>query len=479
MPFTALYKGNTINSLLLNSEKWDELKASEQEYRKLKCPECEEIMIARAGAEYKISPHFAHRSDLIENAESDSKPCSLKSESSEHLYIKQWAFTECQSLGLLAEIEKRIPTDNGFQIADVCVPDKHKILEVQVSTQTEEKYLERHDAYSQTGYETLWITWKKEIPELPSAKISIQSKGKVLKNRKNIITAEQFSLLTPVVYFNEPKWRRTLDWEDLWGHNIDTIDKSVSLFNLIKTFMFEIERYEVSCSVCHKPHWCGQRCTEIKPMVETLIIKSRREQIDEARSKFPEIYSFLSNKYRSQLQAYLKGEESNIGELIEELVAEWNEKKEVISEHRNIMKAFQITNPKSYKHLQKEYPRELELYLNGEDNDIPYIIDDLREQVQRKEEEQREGKRLKEMEETEKGATQTVPGPLHDLSVYAIEDFRRHFNGEAYDHSMELDLKYTHREIYNAARIAHENRMWGLKRGMPTVCRVFLENLKN
>ena len=112
MPFTALYKEDRINSLLLDPEEWSELKASEKEYRELKCPECEEPMVARAGISHKIRPHFAHRYDLIENPEGNRKPCSLSSESAEHLYIKQWIFEVCQELGLPVDIEKRIQTDN-------------------------------------------------------------------------------------------------------------------------------------------------------------------------------------------------------------------------------------------------------------------------------------------------------------------------------------------------------------------------------
>ena len=46
-----------------------------------------------------------------------------------------------KKLGLPVEIEKRIPTDDGFQIADICVPEKNKIVEVQISNQSEEKIL--------------------------------------------------------------------------------------------------------------------------------------------------------------------------------------------------------------------------------------------------------------------------------------------------------------------------------------------------
>ena len=90
MPFTAIHKGRRVNSLLYEEREWKELKESEREYRTLKCPECKEDMIARAGINNGIRPHFAHRSDLIENAENNLKQCSLRSESNEHLYIKQW-----------------------------------------------------------------------------------------------------------------------------------------------------------------------------------------------------------------------------------------------------------------------------------------------------------------------------------------------------------------------------------------------------
>ena len=47
MPFTATHKGRRVNSLLYEEREWKELKESEREYRTLKCPECQENMIAR------------------------------------------------------------------------------------------------------------------------------------------------------------------------------------------------------------------------------------------------------------------------------------------------------------------------------------------------------------------------------------------------------------------------------------------------
>lgn len=513
MPFTALYKEDTINSLLLEPAIWDQLKASEKEYRELKCPECEEPMVARAGEGYKIRPHFAHRHDLIENPERDRKLCSLKSESSEHLYIKQWIFGVCQELELPVEIEKRIPTDGGFQIADICVSDKNKIVEVQISNQSEEKYYERHDAYNNAGYETLWITWKKDIIELPYARISLQSKGIEQRNKRNIMTAEQFWLKAPAMYFSETKDLRkyNLDWDDMWGYNIDTIDTSIKLPKMIETFMFDMARYQIKCSVCHAPHWCGERCVEAKPKIEAIIIARRRHFINRIRLDYPETYKFVSERYRSELQSYLKGKITDIGDIIDDLITEEQDRRMMISMRGEIIANFKSAHPESYAYLARRYSSQLEAYLNGQDTDIDSIIDDLRQEAERKrqvEEKKAEKERLiqqcnaiVEKEKTrlaqlslevETSDIETIDQPVeeqpqvyhplnfvieHDLSIYSIEDFRKHFEGTEYNYSLELDLKYTHYSVYESARIAHENRMLNLKRGIPPVCQEFLDAL--
>ena len=513
MPFTALYKEDTINSLLLEPAIWDKLKASEKEYRELKCPECEEPMVARAGEGYKIRPHFAHRYDLIENPEGDRKLCSLKSESAEHLYIKQWIFDECQELGLPVEIEKRIPTDDGFQIADICVPDKNKIVEVQISNQSEEKYYERHDAYNGAGYETLWITWKKDIIKLPYARISLRSKGIEQRNKRNIRTAEQFWLKAPAMYFSETKDLRkyNLDWDDMWGYNIDTVDRSIQLPKLIETFMFDIARYEVKCPVCHKPHWCGERCVETKSKIEAIIIARRRAYINWVKLDYPEVYKFVSKRYRSELGLYLKGKIADIQNLIEDLIAEEENRRTTISIHGAIAASFKSAHPESYAYLERRYNSQLEAYLNGEDTGIGSIIDDLREEAERRRQREKrrvEKERLIQQHNTivEKEKTQLAQSLLevenkdiettnqlveeqpqvyyppnfvveHDLSIYSIEDFRKHFDGTEYNYSLELELKYTHYSVYESARIAHENRMLNLKRSIPPVCQEFLDTL--
>lgn len=502
MPFTALYRDDTINSLLLEPEEWNDLKTSEKECRELRCPECEEPMIARASRHHKVSPHFAHRYDLIENPEGHRKYCSLKSESAEHLYIKQWIFQICQSHGLAVEIEKRIPVNGGIQIADVCVPEKKKIVEVQVSTQPEERYFERSEQYSEACYETLWITWKKDIPILPSARISIRSRGKLLKNKKNITTADQFWLLTPALYFRENKDLRRFNYnsEDMWDYDIDTIDESVSLDTLICTFMFDIARYEKSCSVCHKPHWCGKRCVEAKPRMEAIIIGRRRNYIGYLRRDYPGVYEFVSKRYSPELKAYLKGEETDIRDLIDRLIAEEEDKQVRISVHRIVVEDFELTNPRAYAYLKRKYRSQLKSYLDGEDNGIDQIIDEIgREETHRKQVEEHKEKKenlIQQHDAIVEQVLKTHISPLpeelaeesviesvrymanfqiqHDLSAYTKEDYIKHFNGEKYDYDIELALKYTYRDVYQAARIAHENRMLGLHRDIPPLCQAFL-----
>ena len=343
-------------------------------------------MVARAGEGYKIRPHFAHRPDIIENPEGDRKLCSLKSESSEHLYVKQWIFGVCQELELPVETEKRIPTDGGFQIADICVPEKNKIVEVQISNQSEEKYYERHNAYNGVGYETLWITWKKDIIELPYARISLQSKGVERRNKQNIMTAEQFWLKAPAMYFSETKDLRkyNLDWDDMWGYNIDTIDTSIQLPKMIETFMFDMARYQIKCSVCHAPHWCGERCVEAKPKIEAIIIARRRHFINRVRLDYPETYKFVSERYPSELESYLKGKITDIQDLIDDLITEEEDRRTTISIHESIVTSFKSAHPESYAYLESRYSSQLDAYLNGEDTGIGNIIDDLRQEAERR-----------------------------------------------------------------------------------------------
>lgn len=268
MPFTAQYANDTINSLTMNDSDWLQLKASEKGNRVLRCPECEELMVARAGIESTISAHFAHGTTLIE---SEIKPCSLR-KTKDHLYIQEWIFRICESLGLDVRAEFKIDVGDRYRRADICLPDKKKVIEIQLSGQSDEDYFERSNDYHRQDYETLWITWKKDMRELPWAKISIRTASdEILKNKKNLMSADRFSLMTPALYFQESKY-------SLQGFEVDTIDRSVSLKHLIKTFAFDVAKYEVYCDICKEPHWCGEQCQKAKIQIKKIVKERKLEE---------------------------------------------------------------------------------------------------------------------------------------------------------------------------------------------------------
>lgn len=327
MPFTAIHKGRRVNSLLYEEREWKELKESEREYRTLKCPECEEDMIARAGINNRIRPHFAHRSNLIENVENNLKPCSLRSESNEHLYIKQWGFEICKSLGLGVEAEQRIPVEGGVRIADICVPHKKKIVEIQISGQQNNEYEKRHEEYRQAGYETLWITWKKAIRYLPIAKISIRSRGKELRNKKNITSAEQFMLLITSIFYTESRHA---------GYEIGPMEVSRNFLELIKMYMFEEAHFTKSCGVCNQPHWCGEACSKAeikmarfreaeKKQERERLLNERRATIYALEMRSPEIYASLATGYPNVLQSFLNGENIDYDSMLDRVVIDTDE----------------------------------------------------------------------------------------------------------------------------------------------------------
>ena len=281
---------------------------------------------------------------------------------------------------------------------------------------------------------------------------------------------------------------------------------------LIETFMFDMARYQIKCSVCHKPHWCGERCVEAKPKIEAIILARRRSYINWVRLDYPEVFKFVIKQYRSELESYLKGKITAIRDLIEDLIAEEEDRRTAISIHGAIVASFKSAHPEYYQYLREKYLSQLQAYLNGVDTGIENIINDLRQEAERKrqvEERKAEQERLIQQHnaivekekarlaqpllEVETTEVEIANQPLkeqpqvyyppdftieHDLSVYySTEDFRKHFDGTKYNYSLELDLKYTHRSIYEAARIAHENRMLNLKRSIPQVCQEFLETL--
>ena len=379
MPFTALYRGNRIDSQYIQHEEWTKIKTSESENRSLLCPECNDQMIAKAGIESVITPHFAHARNLIEG---EISKCSLrdKDKQIEHRHIQKWFLDVCRSLGLGVEREYEIKTPDGKKYADVCVPDKKKIIEVQLSSQTGTDYFERSNAYGTQGYETLWITWKKDIPTLPYAKISIfNSNQKELKNKKNIVDAAGLKLRTPELYY----WGDPISWR----YEVDTVETSVDLASLTETYMFDRSRYQVRCGIVDKPHWCGEKCRETQSKIMIKIRGERVDKIKDIRGFYPETYDFIQKKYPNHLEKYLKvkgtdaqGTEETFEDLINELKAEENNRKAAKINVDNFFSQF----PDIFIGFKNQYPHILKDYLNGIDSEFGEFMEGVRKDEARK-----------------------------------------------------------------------------------------------
>lgn len=155
----------------------------------------------------------------------------------------------------------------------------------------------------------------------------------------------------------------------------------------------------------------------------------------------------------SQLEAYLNGEDTGIGNIIDDLRQEEERKRQ--TEKRRVEKERLIQQHNTV--VEKEKVRLAQTLLKVETSDLETANQLVEEQPQ----------------------VYYPPNFVikHDLGVYSIEDFQKHFDGREYNYSLELDLKYTHYSVYESARIAHKNRMLNLKRGIPSVCQEFLDTL--
>ena len=265
MPFTALYKEKTINSLTIDNGSWNELKTSKDAQQELKCPDCEGGMQAKAGIGFKVAPHFAHITD--------PQGCSLLSESKEHLYLKQRVFEVCHSLGIEAETEKRIETDGETRIADVCMPKKNKIIEIQLSGQSDSEYYERDNWYRRAGYETLWITWKSWVARIAIAQIRIRSDNTLLNKKEGITTADELYLVRDCVDFQETPYSQ----ESAYHAFLD--EKRVEISELIENFLLQKESYIIDCEVYNQWHWCGEVCRNSKERIVALSEEQKEKRI--------------------------------------------------------------------------------------------------------------------------------------------------------------------------------------------------------
>ena len=239
MPFTADCQGDTINSLDFSNQAWVEFKKS-LKHKTLACPECCKPMIGRAG-NGRISPHFAHKHNPITGS------CNFTNETPEHLFLKNKVFQICVSLGLRVELEKRIATQSSYRIADVCLPDKKKLIEIQLAKKPTEECLQRHEDYRQAGYDTLWLLWKKPIKGLRAALIYPHSNGRLLFNKRHITTADK--LLLKRVNMRLSRGMPVFEMDDFCG-----------LADVINTYVFGDNSFDFQCPFCNLPHWRDYTC---------------------------------------------------------------------------------------------------------------------------------------------------------------------------------------------------------------------------
>lgn len=112
------------------------------------CPTCQGPLCLRSGE--KMRPHFAHLTlkDCYED---------YQNESPEHLGLKALLFAHLSQEKSL-EIEKPLPSIG--QVADLIVNDK-LVLEIQCSSLSTKRLLDRTKAYRSEGYHVEWLLGKK------------------------------------------------------------------------------------------------------------------------------------------------------------------------------------------------------------------------------------------------------------------------------------------------------------------------------
>ena len=250
MPFTANYRGDTINSLNFSNPAWVDFKDSQPTHNPLNrnsltCIECHKPMIARGGNR-RISAHFAHRRD-------PTRACNFTNETREHLFLKNIVFQTCVTLGLRVEVEKRIETQSSYRIADICLPEKRKLIEIQLASKPQAEHFQRHTDYLQAGWDTLWLVWKNAIRGLPAAVICPQSNGnRTLFNKKAITTANTLR----VRY-------HTLKLSAVRHVPICVMSNLCEIEDMIEFYVFGDDTFTSECPICHFPHWNDEKAKEI------------------------------------------------------------------------------------------------------------------------------------------------------------------------------------------------------------------------
>ena len=157
MGFVANLNGHRVTSLDFSERDWQSLKATYTQQR-LVCNDecCESPMIPKTyrstGTQY-----FVHKPCTSD------RNCSYagSGESPEHLRLKELIYRECEALGYAPKCEAWFPEIN--RRADILIYDI--VFEIQLSPQSESRYLKRTNDYYELGKEIIWIAPERKIHE--------------------------------------------------------------------------------------------------------------------------------------------------------------------------------------------------------------------------------------------------------------------------------------------------------------------------
>ncbi len=160
MPFKAKIDGETVISVDMTDEEWNELKKIVLSHKNtIELPCCGSLANPRVS---KLkTKHFVHKAK--------TPSCNWKPESAEHLWVKEIIFKTCKEEGWYVEPEYSF---NDWA-ADVFATDGNvKIaFEVQWSRQTEEETRRRQQNYKKDNIKGVWLF--RHIPESLIAKREI------------------------------------------------------------------------------------------------------------------------------------------------------------------------------------------------------------------------------------------------------------------------------------------------------------------
>ena len=256
MGFVAYKNGERIKAFDLTEADWLTLKMSEQENRTLVCPECLEQIIPK-GKGSIVQNHFAH----LPNLQGNRCQLSIK-ESDAHLHLKQLVYFVCKDIDISTDIEHKIEDSHGeYMRADVCIIDKKKVIEIQLSEQNEFEYNRRTEWYRQLGYEVMWLTWEQQNQRFPTCNIRFECLDATVKNKneltENKVTYRFLEVLTPYSY-NKVIQKKRFKVEK----KIDYFYKRRNFYLMLEDFVTSKTWFTQGCEKYDKPHWCGEHCKE-------------------------------------------------------------------------------------------------------------------------------------------------------------------------------------------------------------------------